>query len=289
MREKLGLYYSLAKPGVTYGNALTAVAGYLFAAGIAGYDMGSFLALTVGITLVIASACVINNFFDQDIDRLMSRTKSRALVAGKLPGSHAVLMSVALGVLGTALLYIGTNALTVAVALFGWVVYVVLYGMLSKRLSIHGTLVGSVSGAAPIVAGYVAATGSLDLGAWILFAILFFWQMPEFYAIAIYRQKEYAAAKVPVMSVVKGIRSTRIQILIYTILFVVSTLALTLADYAGWVYFVTMTGAGVYWIWLGIIGQTAGDVDAWARKMFRFSLIILLIFCALISLDPLLP
>ena len=182
MSGKLKLYYSLTKPGVTYGNAITAVAGYLLATATS-FDIARFLGLTFGITFVIASACVINNYLDQDIDRLMTRTKMRALVSGKLPGWHAVVFSVVLGVVGIGLLAWLTNLLTVGVAIFGWIVYVVFYGMLSKRLSIHGTLVGSVSGAAPIVAGYTAVTNTLDAGAWLLFAILFLWQMPEFYSI----------------------------------------------------------------------------------------------------------
>ena len=288
MKEKIGLYYSLTKPGVTYGNAITAVAGYLLATG-SSFDVVRFLALTVGITLVIASACVINNFFDQDIDRLMTRTKTRALVAGKLPGRNAVIFSILLGVIGIALLYAYTNLLTVCVALFGWVVYVVFYGMLSKRMSIHGTLVGSVSGAAPIVAGYTAVTNQLDLGAWLLFAVLFLWQMPEFYSIAVYRQKEYAKAKVPVMSVVKGIKSTKIQILIYTVLFVLATLALTYFGYTGYTYALIMGALGANWIWIGMEGQSTKDDDTWARKMFRFSLVILLAFSGLISLEAFLP
>ena len=288
MKEKIGLYYSLTKPGVTYGNAITAVAGYLLATG-SSFDVVRFLTLTVGITLVIASACVINNFFDQDIDRLMTRTKTRALVAGKLPGRNAVIFSILLGVIGIALLYAYTNLLTVCVALFGWVVYVVFYGMLSKRMSIHGTLVGSVSGAAPIVAGYTAVTNQLDLGAWLLFAVLFLWQMPEFYSIAVYRQKEYAKAKVPVMSVVKGIKSTKIQILIYTVLFVLATLALTYFGYTGYTYALIMGALGANWIWIGMEGQSTKDDDTWARKMFRFSLVILLAFSGLISLEAFLP
>ena len=288
MHETVKLYYSLTKPGVTYGNAITAVAGYLLATG-SSFDVVRFLGLTIGITLVIASACVINNYLDQDIDRLMTRTKTRALVAGKLPGRNAVIFSIVLGIVGAALLFATTNLLTVAVGAFGWFVYVVLYGMLSKRLSIHGTLVGSVSGAAPIVAGYTAVTNMIDLGAILLFLILFLWQMPEFYSIAVYRQKEYAKAKVPIMSVVKGIKSTRIQILIYTIVFVIATLLLSVYGYTGYIYFAVMAVLGVYWIWLGIKGQSAEDVNAWAKKMFRFSLIILLVFCGLISLEAFLP
>lgn len=196
-------YYSLTKPGVLYGNAITAVAGYLLASRWH-ISWSSFIALTIGSTFVIASACVINNVLDVDIDSKMARTKTRAIVAGKVKPSSAAILSVVLGAAGFAILIIWTNWLVVIAGLVGFVTYVVLYGMLSKRLSIHGTLVGSVSGAIPVLAGYLAARGHVDTGAVLVFAALFLWQMPEFYSIAIYRRSEYKAAGVPVISVIKG-------------------------------------------------------------------------------------
>ena len=288
MRGRIKAYYSLTKPGVTYGNAITAVAGYLLAAGM-NLHVVSIFAFSIGITLVIASACVTNNFFDQDIDRLMTRTKTRALVQGRIPGRNAVIFSIVLGVLGAMLILEFTNTLTLWVSYFGWLIYVVFYGMLSKRLSIHGTLVGSLSGAAPILAGWTAVTNEVGIGGALLFAILFFWQMPEFYSIAVYRRNEYAKAKVPVMTVIKGVKHTKVQILIYTIAFVVSTLLLTVYGVTGIVYFIVMAALGAYWIWLGVKGQTTPNDDAWSRKMFRFSLIILMVFSFMISIDAFLP
>jgi protoheme IX farnesyltransferase len=287
-RSIIKTYYSLTKPGVLYGNALTAAAGFLLASGKS-INFWLFVALCIGSTLIIASACVLNNYLDQDIDKKMARTKKRALVQGEIKGRSAVIFSIVLGVVGVAILLAWTNLLVVAIGIGGFIVYVVLYGMLSKRLSMHGTLVGSVSGAAPILAGYCAVTGTIDVGAILVFLILFLWQMPEFYSIAVYRQKEYAAAGVPVMSVVKGIKSTKIQIFIYTILFVVATFSLTVFHVTGYVYLVLMGILGLYWIWLGLKGLSAKDSDAWARKMFRFSLIILLVFCGIISVDAWLP
>ncbi len=287
-KERLKTYYSLTKPGVLYGNALTTLAGFLFASR-GQIDFWLFVAVCVGSTLVIASACVLNNYLDQDIDSKMERTKKRAIVHGDIEGWKAVVFSIVLGILGFIILSLFTNWFVVIIGLVGFIDYVVLYGMLSKRLSIHGTLVGSISGAVPILAGYVGATGAIDAGAVIVFLILFLWQMPEFYSIAVYRKKEYAAAGVPVMSVVKGVESTKMQIFIYTVLFVLSTIALTLFGYAGVTYLVVMSLLGAYWIWLGFVGLKKESGDAWARKMFRFSLIILLAFCAVISVDVWLP
>jgi protoheme IX farnesyltransferase len=149
--------------------------------------------------------------------------------------------------------------------------------------------VGSVSGAAPILAGYAAVSGNIDTAAILLFLILFFWQFPEFYSIAIYRKKEYAAAGVPVMAVVKGIKSTKVQIFIYIIAFVVSSLLLSIFGYTGWVYFVVMSVLGLYWIWLAWTGLKVKNSEAWARRMFRFSLIALLAFSFLLPLDYFLP
>lgn len=281
-------YYSLTKPGVLYGNALTAAAGFLLAAN-GHLDVWLFLALVAGSTFIIASACVLNNFLDQDIDSKMARTKKRAIVAGDVKGRDAVILSIVLGVLGMAILVLFTNWLVVLIGLIGFIDYVVLYGMLSKRLSIHGTLVGSISGAVPILAGYVAVSDVIDAGALIVFAVMFLWQMPEFYSIAIYRMKEYKAAGVPVISVVKGKEYTRLQIFFYTLAFVISTLLLSIYGYVGYSYFAVMGLLGAYWIWLAVKGFKAKDIDAWARKMFRFSLIILLAFCAMISLESLLP
>ena len=281
-------YYSLTKPGVLYGNALTVAAGYFLAAQ-GTFDVGLFLAVFIGSSLIIASACVLNNVLDQDIDRIMDRTKKRALVAGKIKGLHATIFSIALGVIGLIILQLYTNFLVVLLGIIGFITYVWLYGALSKRRSIHGTLVGSISGAIPIVAGYCAVTGTLDIGAILVFVILFTWQFPEFYSIAIYRSREYRAANIPVLPVVKGNHRTKIEILFYTVAFVVSSLLLTTFGYTGYIYFAVMTLVGVYWTWLAVRGFSAINDDAWARRMFGFSMISVLVLCVMLAIGPVLP
>ena len=280
--------YRLTKPGVTYGNLITAVAGYLFAAR-GEVDWLVFVALTIGTWWVIASACVINNYLDQDIDAVMERTKKRPLLTGEVTPRQALLFGTLLLVAGTALLAAYTNSLVVVTGLFGWVTYVWLYGALSKRKSVHGTLVGAVSGAAPILAGYLAASGVIDAGAVLVFAVLFFWQMPEFYSIAIFRRKEYSAAKVPLISVVKGVDATIRQIIFYTVAFSVSALLIPVYDATSVTYAVVMSIACVYWTTLSTRGLRAEEPELWARKMFRFSLVVLLLFSFLISVDAFLP
>lgn len=280
--------YRLTKPGVTYGNLLTTVAGYLFVAG-GQIDWLVFAALTVGTWWVIASACVINNYLDQDIDAVMARTKKRPLLTGEVTPRQALIFGALLVVFGTILLAVFTNYLVVGVGLLGWITYVWLYGALSKRRSVHGTLVGAISGAAPILAGYVAASGAIDIGAALVFAVLFFWQMPEFYSIAIYRQKEYAAAGIPLISVVKGIDITIRHIFFYTVAFATSALLLSFYGYTSTTYMVIMGVGCAYWVALAIRGLRTNQPEAWARQMFRFSLVMLLVFSFLISIDTFLP
>lgn len=281
-------YYELTKPRVTYGNVLTVVAGFLFASNGA-IDWWLFFWTTLGMTLVIASACALNNYLDRDIDAKMERTKSRPSVKGSISGRNMVIFASVLGLLGLGMLAQYTNMFVVIVAIIGYIDYVVFYGMLSKRMSVHGTLVGSISGAAPILAGYVAVSGVFDIGAVLVFLIIFLWQMPEFYSIAVYRRDEYKAASVPVSSVARGIKKTKVQIFFYTLAFVITTLLLTLFGYTGITYTLIMGGLGLYWLSLGFKGLTAKNSDAWARKMFRYSLIILLVFSLLISVEAYLP
>lgn len=281
-------YVRLTKPGVLAGNVLTAVAGFFLAA--AGQiDWTLFFGMLVGMTLVVGAACALNNYLDRDIDSKMARTKKRPSVTGSIAPRDMVLFAVCLLVIGTSVLIVTTNWLTVAIGLIGFVTYVWLYGAWTKRTSVHGTAVGAVSGALPIAGGYAAVSGVIDPGLIIVFFIMFFWQFPEFYSIAIYRRKEYAAAKVPLMPIVKGVRSTIIQIFIYTSLYVASTLLLPVYGYAGWVYFTVMLLTGVYWVWLAYQGLVTKDADKWAKRMFRFSMKTVLVLCLMLSVGPLLP
>lgn len=286
----IGSYYQLIKPRVMYGNLITTIAGFLFAAN-SRIDWVLFIATTVGTALVISSACVINNYLDQDIDALMDRTKSRPLIAGEVSGQGAVIFGAALGIVGLGILIMFTNWLVVAVGVFGWVVYVWLYGALGKRKSVHGTLVGSLSGAAPILAGYVAVTNSLDWTGLLLFAVLFFWQMPEFYAISIYRRREYAKAGIPVSSVIRGVKPTIDQIFVYTVITVACSLLLAFSPLASLTYLCVMLIFGMRWLQIAVEGLVIPSIDreTWSRRMFGFSLVVLVVFSVIISVNPYIP
>jgi protoheme IX farnesyltransferase len=231
MKEKIATYYQLTKPGIIYGNALPTIAGF-FLASKTHINFFVLLAVLVGQSLIIASACVFNNYIDRDIDKKMARTKNRALVRGTLSASSALVYATLLGLIGVAILTAYTNILTVFIGVVGLIVYVVLYGI-TKRRGPYGTIVGSISGAMPPVAGYTAVSNNLDAAAIILFLILIFWQMPHFYAIAMYRLKDYTAAHIPVLPAKTSMHRTKVHIMVYVIGFILTSLALSVAGYMG--------------------------------------------------------
>ncbi len=286
MNPALKKYYTLTKPGIIYGNIITTAGGFLLASkGHIHYWV--LLATILGASLIIASACVFNNYIDRDIDKAMARTRKRATATGTISGKAALTYASILGLIGVVLLYVYVNILTLVIGLIAFLVYVFVYGYF-KRRSIHGTAVGSIAGAAPVVAGYCAVTDHFNVGALLLFLILVFWQMPHFYAIALNRLSDYTAAKLPVLPVVKGVRHTKIQILIYIVGFILANIALTIFGYSGIVYVIVMVTLGLCWFWLGLKGFKNND-KKWAKKMFLFSLIIILSLSIMLSVGSLLP
>jgi protoheme IX farnesyltransferase len=283
----INAYYRLTKPGIIRGNVMTAAAGFLFASG-RHIDLWLLLVALAGVALVIGSACVINNYIDRDIDKKMERTKNRALVTGTISPIQAFVFAGLLGLGGFALLVWQTNALTVWLGVIAFVSYVVLYGI-AKRRGPYGTLVGSIPGAMSITAGYTAVSGRFDRGALLIFLVMVAWQMPHFYAIATYRLKEYKAAGLPVLPAVKGIKRTKKSMLLFMLLFAAAIIALFVFDYTGWTYLVVMGTVAGLWLRLGLQGFGAKDDVKWAKKVFGFSLLTLLIFSLMISLEAWLP
>jgi heme o synthase len=277
-------YYRLTKPGIVYANVMAVAAGFLLAAKWH-IHLGSLLAVLSGMALIIASACVFNNYIDRGIDKKMARTKKRALVSGQISGRSALVYGSVLGLAGFLSLELYTNNITVVAAAIGWIFYVMLYGW-AKRRSVYGTLVGTIPGAVPPVAGYLAVTGHMDGGALLLFLILVCWQMPHFYAIAMFRRDDYKAAGLPVWPLIKGMRSTKLQILLYVSLFTISVALLNILGYAGWGFLAVMVLVGLYWLWRGLQGFKAKDDIKWARKMFGLSLAVLLVLCVMLSINP---
>ncbi len=280
-------YYDLTKPGLVYGNLIPAVAGFFLASRGNTVAFAVLMAMLAGLALVMASGCVFNNYIDRDIDALMGRTKDRALVAKRIPRQAALVYGVVLGLTGFFLLVLFTNLLAVAVAGVGFFFYVFMYSLWFKRRTVHSTLIGSVAGATPPVVGYLAASGRFDLGAVLLFLTLAVWQMPHFYAIGIRRFGEYAATSIPILPVKQGIPATKIRMLVYVIIFALVAPLLTVFGYTGQIYLWVAVLMSVAWLALCISGfRTVGPgADAfWARRMFLFSLIVMVTLFASIAL-----
>jgi protoheme IX farnesyltransferase len=235
-------------------------------------------------SFVIASAGVFNNYLDRDSDAKMERTKHRPLARRLITEKSALLFAMCLGIVGFLILIAYTNALTVSITLFGFFMYVVLY-IIWKYRSIHGTLVGSVSGAIPPIIGYSAVSHQLDGGACILFMILVLWQMPHFFAIALYRLEEYKAASIPVLPAKRGILATKRQMLLYISAFLAAALLPTFFHYTGYAYFTAVSACGVIWLGLCMRGFSSDNDRLWARNMFRFSLVVITVLCLMIPFD----
>lgn len=286
-RETIKRYYQLTKPGIIRGNMITGAAGFLLAAR-GSIDWWLLAALLAGMSLVIAAGCVFNNYLDRGIDRRMARTKDRALATHQISNRNALIYGAVLAVLGFAILLRFTNALVAAIGLFALISYVIVYAI-GKRRSIHGTMIGCVPGAMPPVAGYVAVTHRIDIGAFLLFLLLFFWQLPHFYSIAIYRLGDYKAAKLPVMPAVKGVEATKLLITLYVAAFILAAGLLTATGYAGYTYLAVMLVIGGWWLQQGVRGFKVTNNDKWARQMFGSSLLALMVFSVMISVTNFLP
>ncbi|MCF7531223.1 heme o synthase [Pseudomonas petrae] len=277
-------FIQITKPGIIFGNVLS-VAGGFFLASKGHVDIGLFLAAMIGTSLVVASGCVFNNCIDRDIDVKMERTKNRVLVQGLVSVKLALIYATVLGVVGVGLLYTKANALAALFAVIGFVIYVGFYSLYLKRRSVHGTLVGSLSGAMPPVIGYVAVSNTFDLAALTLLVMFSLWQMPHSYAIAIFRFNDYRAASIPVLPVKRGIRVAKRHILIYILAFLLATLMLTFGGYAGLNYLAVAAAMGMYWLYMAWTGYKAKDDTVWARKLFVFSIFTITALSVAMSLD----
>ncbi|WP_338883244.1 heme o synthase [Xenorhabdus sp. TH1] len=277
-------YLQVTKPGIIFGNLISAIGGFLLASkGVIDYPL--FFATMVGVSLVVASGCVFNNYIDRDIDRIMERTKERVLVKGLIDPKISLIYASVLGIVGIVLLYVAANVLAMQLALIGFIVYVGVYSLYMKRKSVYGTLVGSLSGAAPPVIGYCAVAGHFDTGALILLLIFSLWQMPHSYAIAIFRFKDYQAANIPVLPVIKGISVAKNHITLYILAFMVATLMLTISGYAGYKYLIVAAAVSIWWLGMALSGYKTSNDRIWARKLFLFSIVAIMSLSVMMSVD----
>lgn len=277
MAASLKSFVSLTKPGIISGNLLSVMGGYFLGAQ-GGFKALNFLGATVGLSLVIACAAVLNNIFDRDIDGLMERTKNRALVKKVIRIRAAMIFGVLLGALGVVVLGFCTNLLSLMLALSGLFIYIVIYTLWLKRNSIHGTLLGGLSGAVPPVVGYCSATGRFDLAALLLVLALCFWQMPHAYAIAVCHADDFKRANLPLLPIMKSAGYSKISMLFYAILFFIVVMMFPLYDYTGRDYSVLVGLVSFSWVILIASGLWAKQDLIWARKVFIFSILVITIF-----------
>lgn len=280
-------YYELTKPGIIYGNILTLVAGFLYASK-GNIDFVLFLATILGTTFVIAGSCVLNNVIDIRVDKRMKRTSNRALVKGTISENVVIWFGVILSLVGFITLIIFTNLYVVFAGILAVFSYLVLYSYY-KRKSWIGTVVGTIPGAIPLTAGYLAVAGKVDLAAVLLFLIMVFWQLPHFYALGIFRMKDYKDAGLPILPVSKGIRITKIHIFIFITLFLATILVFSFLGFSGITFLIVMFALNLNWLLTANEGFKIEDEDKWSKKIFKQSLVILLVLSLLLSLEVVLP
>lgn len=281
---KLRDFLIVAKPGIVLGNLMIGVGAFCFGAQQVRFDWRALLAFAGGMALVVAASCVLNNYYDQDIDRKMKRTATRPSATGVLPLAVALPYAAILYVLGFTLLVTWTNMLTAIIGLFGALLYVAAYSV-AKRLTHYATLLGTLPGATPPLAGYTAATGQIDLAAGLLFLLLVAWQMPHFYAIAIFRREEYAEAGVPVLPLVKGIPRTVREMRVYGAIFVILAILFAVLGGVHITVGLVLSGLAGYWFSKMSLNAPPGAETAWARRVFFGSLSILPALSGLLIID----
>lgn len=277
-------YLQVTKPGIIFGNLISVLGGF-FLASKGDVDYSLLFAVLISVSLVIASGCVFNNYIDRDIDNKMERTKNRLLASGLINPNLVIIYAAVLGIIGLALLYICANSLSMWLSVAGYVIYVGIYSLFMKRHSMYGTVIGSLSGALPPVIGYCAVTNKIDTAAFILLTIFSLWQIPHSYAIAIFRFSDYEAAKIPVLPVVKGIPVTKKHITIYIVAFMIAALMLTFNGYTGYKYLFVSLAVSTWWLTIALRGYSTKNDSAWARKLFAFSIIVIISLSVMMSID----
>ncbi|MEH7107999.1 heme o synthase [Bacillus sp. JJ1764] len=274
---------ALIKIGIVNSNLITTFTGLWLALHFTGQSFLNNLDIVfftvAGSSLIIAGSCAINNYVDRDIDHLMDRTKTRPTVTGKIVPAKVLALGILLVGLGTLLLFFTTITATV-IGLLGVFSYVVLYTLWSKRQLVSNTIIGSISGAVPPLIGWAAVDANLDIMAWSLFLLMFIWQPPHFYALAMRRVNEYRAAKIPMLPVVKGFKTTKVHILLWLVaLLPIPFLLIKL----GIPFLILAMLLNIGWLVLGIYGYKIKDDIKWAKLMFVYSIQYLtIIFVAMV-------
>lgn len=244
----MGAYVALTKPRIIELLLITTVPAMVLAAG--GWP-GWWLVINtlVGGTLSAGGANALNNWFDRDIDEIMRRTRRRPLPRHSIEPANALRFGILLGLAGFVWLWVFANLLAALIATAALLFYVFVYTAGLKRRTVQNIVIGGAAGAAPALVGWAAVRGDVGLAAWILFAIVFYWTPPHFWALALRYEEDYAAAGVPMLPVVKGVEATTRSMLTYSGTMVLISLMLVPVANMGWVYLVAAVATGGWFLW----------------------------------------
>ena len=278
-------YLVLLKPNVMQLVVFTAIVGLLVAPGGINPILGIIAVVCIAIGAGASGA--LNMWYDADIDAIMSRTVNRPIPAGRITGKEALVFSVVLSIFSVLLLGLATNWVAAGLLAFTIFFYAVIYTMWLKRSTPQNIVIGGAAGSFPPMVGWAAVTGTVSWESVALFLIIFLWTPPHFWALALYKQGDYGAAGVPMMPNVKGVKSTKLQILVYTLLLAAAAFLPTILGLSGIIYTIVAaaTGAGfVFYSWR--LFRTEEDVAMrkTARSVFNYSLSYLFVlFLALLG------
>lgn len=283
VRQTISSYINLMKPHVTVLLLGTTVAAMAIARrGLP--DPGLILATLLGGAMAAGSANCINCYIDRDIDQVMTRTRRRALPAGKVQPTQALIFGVLLGVGSFVVFSSFVNLLSAALALAAILFYVFIYTLWLKRSSTQNIVIGGAAGAVPVLIGWTAVTNSVTLSAIWLFAIVFYWTPPHFWALSLLIEKDYARAHVPMLPVVMGERETKKQILLYSLMLLAVTLILFAMRAMGYLYLAGATVLGGILVYMSI-RLLLDSTRKWARTIFWYSNCYLALIFAIMVLD----
>jgi protoheme IX farnesyltransferase len=278
----VGDYIALMKPRVMSLVVFTGLAGMLVAPGHLHWLLASVAVLCIAVAAGASGA--INMWYDRDIDAVMERTRGRPLPLGRIAPEEALTFGVVLAAGAVFMMGIAVNWVAAALLAVTVLFYVFVYTMWLKRRTPQNIVIGGASGAFPPMIGWAAVTGSVSLESIVLFALIFMWTPPHFWALSLYRCGDYAAAGVPMLPVVAGKAETKRQMLIYTVLLVPVALAPTLLGFAGWIYGGAALTLGALFV-AAAIAVLRDDTDRSAKRMFGFSIFYLFALFALLMAD----
>lgn len=275
-------YFTLTKPSIMLLLLITTVPAMVLAQdGWPGF--GPVLATLVGGVLAAGGAGAVNMYIDRDIDGVMVRTRNRPIPAGRVQARHALIFGLVLGLGSGPWLWLTVNAVSAALALGAFAFYVVAYSLYLKRRTVHNTVLGGVAGAMPPLIGWAAVTGDVTVDGLMLFFIVFFWQPPHFWALALGLAQDYRSARIPMMPVVLGERETKRQTVLYSVLTFMVTLLFGATSALGLLYFAVALAGGAGFVWYAVRVARAPGAEG-ARPMFRYSTLYLaVLFLAMVA------